>query len=212
MPRNARIVFPDVPLHIVQRGNNRARCFFSDGDYFAYLALLGQSASRFSCAVHAYCLMTNHVHLLVTPQRAGSCALMMKSVAQLYTRHINRSTGRSGRLWEGRFRSSVLDSERYVLGCYRYIELNPVRAGMVPRPGDYRWSSYQANAGGRRDTLLDPHPVYCALDRSPQQRLSAYASLFDMPLSAQTVEEFRQASRSGRKVGTPSPKRGRPKK
>ncbi|HEX6266941.1 MAG TPA: transposase [Burkholderiales bacterium] len=131
MPRLARLIVPDVSVHIVQRGHRRAACFFDDADYLAYLVALGTYASRFQCAVHAYCLMTNHVHLLVTPGDAAGCALLMKHLAQRHSKRINARLARTGTLWEGRFYSALVTSEDYVLACYRYIELNPLRAGMV---------------------------------------------------------------------------------
>src|SRR4029077_13124837 len=145
MPRAPRWVLADLPLHIVQRGINRNSCFFSEVDYEVYLHYLGVFAARFACSVHAYCLMTNHVHLLVTPHAADSCALMMKNVSQRHVQRINRRLGRTGTLWEGRFYSCPVATDRYVLACYRYVELNPQRAGMVAHPADYRWSSYQEN-------------------------------------------------------------------
>src|SRR5262245_51438159 len=144
MPRVARAVLAGLPVHVVQRGINRQQCFFSEGDYSTYLRFLAEFALRFGCAVHAYCLMTNHVHLLVTPETPESCALMMKNLGQRYVQTVNRRLERSGTLWEGRFKSGIVQSDGYVLACYRYIELNPVRAGMVKDPAQYRWSSYSS--------------------------------------------------------------------
>src|SRR3989440_5617612 len=149
MPRAARIVVPEMAVHVIQRGNNHGRCFFSDVDYLAYLSYLRFFARRYQCSIHAYCLMTNHVHLLLTPHAADACALLMKYLSQCYVQRVNKRTGRSGTLWEGRFRSCLVASEHYVLACYRYIELNPVRAGMVSHPADYPWSSYAANSPGK---------------------------------------------------------------
>src|SRR5215467_13960820 len=141
MPRRARIMLAEVPVHIIQRGHNRDICFFSDRDYKRYLDDLRELAPQFGCAVHAYCLMTNHVHLLLTPQTTDGCGLLMKRLGQCYVQYVNRSYGRSGTLWEGRFRSALVQSERYLLACSRYIELNPVRAAIVRHPSHYRWSS-----------------------------------------------------------------------
>lgn len=210
MPRTARLVVPDVALHLVQRGHNRTACFFEDGDYADYLQYLAGFAVRFGCAVHAYCLMTNHVHLLLTPRERNACARMMKHLNQCYAQGINKSAGRSGSLWSGRFRSCLVASARYVLTCYRYIELNPVCAGMVTHPRDYCWSSYRANAEGRLDPVLSAHPAYLALAEAPEGRVGAYRTLCDSPLEDTTVEEIRKATRGGYLVGTRRRPRGRP--
>ncbi|MGH7604638.1 MAG: transposase [Gemmatimonadaceae bacterium] len=202
MPRSARLVIPGVALHVRQRGHNRAACFFSDRDYALYLGLLGHFAKEHACAVHAYCLMTNHVHLLLTPQSVQGCALTMKFLAQCYTQHVNRVRERTGSLWDSRFRSCVVDRERYALACYRYVELNPVSAGMVSHARDYRWSSYRANAEGRPDHLLEPHPAYPGM--------AGYRSLFDDELDPSVIEDIRKATNSGYAVGTIRQRRGRP--
>jgi putative transposase len=202
MPRIARVVRPECPVHIVQRGNNRGCCFFGDEDYFAYLTYLQRFAARFECSVHAYCLMTNHVHLLVTPQQENSCGQLMKSLGQCYVQHVNRSLTRTGTLWEGRYRSCLVPSDSYVLACYRYIELNPVRAGLAESPEQYRWSSYGANAQGRTDPLLRPHPSYLGLDEEPARRLKLYAGMFDTPIAQPVID----------KLLTGRGKRGRPQK
>jgi putative transposase len=209
MPRAARIIRPAVPVHITQRGNNRARCFFSDGDHLAYLRFLREFAPQAGCAVHAYCLMPNHVHLLVTPQSQESCARLMKRLGQNYVQHVNRTHGRSGTLWQGRFWSSLTADERYVLACYRYIELNPVRANLAKEPAGYLWSSYHANALGKCDSLLVPHDLYLALAENPEQRRRAYLSLFAWALDSKETDEIRSASRSGRPMGAERKIRGR---
>ena len=173
MPRRARLSIPGIPWHIIQRGNNRSACFCAEEDYRRYLDTLGTLAPKYGCAVHAYVLMTNHVHLLLTPERADSAALLMKHLGQRYVQYVNRSYRRSGTLWEGRFRSCLTQSEDYVLACYRYIELNPVRASMVAHPRDYRWSSYRANAEGLADSLITPHIEYLRLGADPQERRAA---------------------------------------
>ena len=166
MPRTARFIVPDLTVHIVQRGHDKQRCFFDETDYRAYLDYLREFALKASCSVHAYCLMTNHVHLLVTPHSTNSCAKLMKNVGQHHVQRINSRRGRKGTLWEGRFYSCPVMTEAYALACYRYIELNPVRAGMVTHPSEYRWSSYGANAIGQRNEFLVPHAAYCALART----------------------------------------------
>lgn len=201
MPRRARLAIPGIPWHIIQRGNNRAACFYSEGDYRRYLVTLREMAEKFGCAVHAYVLMTNHVHLLVTPSRNDSAGLMMKHLGQRYVQYINRSYGRSGSLWEGRFRSCLAQSEQYVLACYRYIELNPVRACMVSHPQDYRWSSYRANAGGHFDAVLTPHPEYLRLGRQESDRLKAYRELLSAHLDPGCTAEIRKATNGNFALG-----------
>lgn len=145
---------------MVRRGNNRQPIFFEEADNLAYLAWLNESAERYDCAIHAYVLMTNHVHLLLTPKDAQSVSRMMQYLGRRFVPYINHRYGRSGTLWEGRFKSSLVQSEAYLLACARNIELNPVRAAMVARPAEYRWSSHRANAGGNTDALLRPHETY----------------------------------------------------
>ena len=208
MPRSARIVIPEVSLHVVQRGHNGEDCFFSEEDYVAYLDYLFRFTTRFGCGVHAYCLMTNHVHLFLRPQTSSSIGEVMKYTSQYYVNRINRRLERSGTLWEGRFYSCVVPSEGYALACYRYIELNPVDAAMVKHPGDYRWSSYPLNASAR-NSFLTPHPAYEALGIDHPTRASGYTALFDLPLDEKLVAEIRSATRTGNVAGTPRKPRGR---
>ena len=193
MPRRARLAVPGVAWHIIQRGNNRSACFYADEDYRKYLAILREQARNHGCAVHAYVLMTNHVHLLATPERADSASLMMKHLGQRYVQYVNRTYRRTGTLWEGRFRSCLAQSEGYVLACYRYIELNPVRAGMVAHPADYPWSSFRANGQGGRDALLTPHAEYAALSHEPAERIRAYRMLFRAHMDPALTDEIRAA-------------------
>ncbi len=201
MPRTARLVVPGVALHVRQRGHNRERCFFGDQDYNLYLGLLGHFAREHACAVHAYCLMTNHVHILVTPQAAQGCALMMKFLAQCYTQHVNRARNRTGSLWDSRFRSCLVATERYALACYRYVELNPVSARMVEHPREYRWSSYRANAEGEPDPVVQPHRVYPGV--------AGYGRLFDDALDPRVVDDIRKATNGGYAAGSIRQRRGR---
>jgi putative transposase len=210
MPRAARVVVPNVSLHVVQRGHDRRDCFFAEGDYLAYVAYLREFAARFCCSVHAYCLMTNHVHLFITPHAPEACALVMKYTAQYYVNRINRRLERSGTLWEGRFYSCLVPSERYALACYRYIELNPVEAAMVQHPRDYRWSSYQHNVRCAADDFLRPHPAYEALGHDAATRALAYGALFDLPLEQTMIDEIRKATRGGYALGAQRKPRGRP--
>lgn len=212
MPRAARIVVPNVALHLVQRGNNRGQCFFAEADYRRYLHYLARFAAEFRCSVHAYCLMTNHVHLLLTPHEENACARAMKQLNQCYVQSLNRRTGRTGTLWEGRFHTSLVASEPYALACYRYIEQNPLRAGLVAHPREYAWSSYAANAESKADGLISPHPAYLGLGEEPGGRTRAYSSLLDSPLSAETADGIRKATRGGYAIGTERRPRGRPPK
>jgi putative transposase len=201
MPRRARLSIPGIPWHIIQRGNNRSVCFFAEEDYQLYLFHLDRLARKFGCAIHAYVLMTNHVHLLLTPAKADSAALLMKHLGQHYVQYVNREYRRSGTLWEGRFRSCLTQQEDYVLACYRYIELNPVRAGMVKRPQDYRWSSYHANALGREDGVITPHEQYRHIARTKDARLENYRALFKAHMDPETVEEIRKATNGNYALG-----------
>ncbi|MBK1700410.1 transposase [Thiococcus pfennigii] len=178
MPRKQRFFLPDIPAHVVQRGHNRQPVFFADEDRLAYLSWLKEGAERYCCDIHAYVLMGNHVHLLITPDDSESISRLMQYVGRRYVPHVNRRYGRSGTLWEGRFRSSIIETQTYLLACHRYIELNPVRAGIVAMPGDYRWSSYRCNALGLRDGLLVAHAEYLALGRTDDERRAAYRGLF----------------------------------
>jgi putative transposase len=212
MPRGARLVLRDVALHLVQRGVNRGPCFHSESDHAEYLQLLGCFATEYGCSIHAYCLMTNHVHLLLTPHQHGACARLMKQLNQCYVQRLNKSAGRSGTLWEGRFHSGLVACDGYALACYRYIELNPVRAGMVAHPGDYRWSSYRANAEGSFDPMLSAHATYLALSEAPERRTVAYRALFDCGLRETDMEEIRKATRGGYRMGEQRRPRGRPRR
>ena len=212
MARAARAVLIDYPLHVVQRGINRNACFFAEADYHTYLRYLAEFSIRFNCSVHAYCLMTNHVHLLVTPHTAEACALLMKNLGQCYVQGVNHRLGRSGTLWEGRFHSCLVTSDSYVLACYRCIELNPIRAGMVAAPAEYRWSSYGANAEGQRDRLLRSHAAYYRLGLEAGQRSRAYKALCEEGVATLVMEEIRKATRVGCAVGTRRRSRGRPTK
>lgn len=193
MPRRPRLNLPGIPWHIIQRGNNRAVCFYSEDDYLFYLHYLEENAARFGCVVHAYVLMTNHVHLLLTPEKADSASLLMKHLGQRYVQYVNRTHRRSGTFWEGRFRSCLTQTEDYLLACYRYIELNPVRAGMGRHPRDYRWSSYMANAEGQASRLIRPHDQYLCLAQSDAQRQIAYRDLFKTDLDADVLSQIRDS-------------------
>ena len=201
MPRRARIAISGIPWHIIQRGNNRSACFYAEDDYLRYLDTMKDVAERYGCAIHAYVLMTNHVHLLLTPQRRDSASLFMKHLGQRYVQYVNRTYRRSGTLWEGRFRSCLTQKEDYVLACYRYIELNPVRANMVTHPRNYRWSSYCANGEGRANAILCPHPEYLDLGRDEGERHKAYRAQFRVNLDMAEISKIRQATNGNYALG-----------
>lgn len=193
-----------VTIHLIQRGVDREDCFFCDADRLHYLAELRELAPRHGCAIHAYVLMSNHVHLLLTPDDAAGPSKLMQRLGRRYVRGFNVIHGRTGTLWEGRFRSCIAEDEGYVLACHRYIELNPVRAGMVAEPVDYRWSSHAANAHGAFSPLLTPHPQWHALGPDAHARRAAYRALFDDVLDAQTVGAIRDATNSNYVLGSAS--------
>lgn len=197
MPRRPRLHLPGCPLHVIQRGNNRNPCFFSENDRAAYLDWLRRAAEKLDCAIHAYVLMTNHVHLLLTPARAGAVSILMQSLGRRYVQYVNHTYRRSGTLWEGRFLASVVQAEAYLLKCMRYIELNPVRAGMVKQPGDYRWSSFRHNGLGRPDRLIREHAIYAALGSDPEPRRQEYRALFRAQLDDEVLAEIREAAQTG---------------
>ena len=197
MPRRPRLDQPGLPQHVIQRGNNRAACFFADEDYYSYLHWLKQAAAKYRVAVHAYVLMTNHVHLLATPGAPGALAALMQSLGRRYVRYVNFTYQRSGTLWEGRYKAGLVDDEAYLLRVYRYIELNPVRAGMAAHPRDYRWSSYAHNAGEKANDWLVPHPLYQALGLTAAQRVRAYAGLFSAEIDVEDTARIRAAVNLG---------------
>ncbi len=201
MPRKPRFYLPGVPAHVIQRGNNRQVVFFCDDDYQAYLTWLREGAVRFGCAVHAYVLMSNHVHLLVTPAARDSISRTIQYVGRHYVTYINAQYGRSGTLWEGRHKGSIISSDAYFLTCSRYIELNPVRAGMVGLPDEYRWWSYRTNAAGELSPLIEQHALYLALGNSPQSRQEAYSALFSEMLEQGDIEAIRACAQSGTPLG-----------
>ena len=202
MSRAPRIEIPGIPLHIVQRGNNRAACFFGDVDRRFYLKCLAETARRRSCAIHAYALMTNHVHLLVTPNAPGAASAMLQDVGRRYVRIINEAHGRTGTLWEGRFKSNLIDSETYLLTCHRYIELNPVRAGIVANPSDYPWSSHTYYSSGRPNPLIFEHRAYLSLGTTLESRRIAFLSLFGNPVNESDLKRLRTAVNKGWAIGS----------
>lgn len=202
MARQPRSNIAGIPQHIVQRGHNRQHCFVDEFDYRRYLTDLAKASERYGCRIHAYVLMSNHVHLLATPDECDAVSRMMQTLGTRYVRYFNVRHDRTGTLWEGRFYSSLVDTERYLLACYRYIELNPVRAALVDEPREYPWSSFQANALGSPDPVVTPHPEYLALGETGERRLAAYLSLFDVALEPEHVEEIRLHLRQQKALGS----------
>jgi putative transposase len=201
VPRRPRLTLAGVPVHLIQRGHNRDACFFAEEDYALYIDHLAELSTKFGCAVHAYVLMTNHVHLLLTPQQAEGASLLMKHLGQRYVQYVNRAYRRSGTLWEGRFRSCVAQQEDYVLACQRYIELNPVRAQIVTHPRHYRWSSYRTNAEGKASTFLTPHAQYLSLGSTDESRREAYRLLARSELDPEVIQEIRDATNGNFALG-----------
>ena len=201
MPRKPRVSIAGVPEHLIQRGNNWQVIFASDEDMKAYVTWLKDYAEKFKVAIHAFVLMTNHVHLLCTPGTSAAISLMMQALGRRYVQYFNRSYRRTGTLWEGRFRSSLVQEETYLLQVYRYIELNPVRAGMVDDPADYSWSSYQSNALGKSINLLTPHPLYLALGQTDSERQQHYRDLFRHQVDGELLSDIRKAANKGLILG-----------
>lgn len=197
MARRPRLISPGLPVHIVQRGNDRMECFREDNDFLLYRTQLSRLCNKFECALHAYCLMTNHVHLLLTPTDAHECAGLMKELSQTYAHYFNRKYNRTGTLWEGRFRSCLVESARYVLACYRYIELNPVRAGLVAYAALYPWSSHAANAGVRDDALITAHGEFSSLGSEAKAQHSVYRSFVEEGLAPAMLADIRAATAGG---------------
>ncbi len=227
MPRPHRLEPAGVTLHVVQRGNNRGACFFNDTDRRFYLCCLAEAASQRDCAVHAYALMSNHVHLLVTPSREGGVSVTLQDLGRKYVQAMNKMHNRTGTLWEGRFKSNPIDSENYLLTCHRYIELNPVRAGLVTRPVDYAWSSHNHYACGVTNPLVTEHRVFTELGSTPEDRRRTYLELFRDPIDDAALDLLRTSVNRGWALGSDEfldgieailgrtvrpPRRGRPRK
>ncbi len=201
MPRRRRDCPPGLPVHVVQRGNNRQTCFASDADLAAFANWLQEGAKRYGVSIHAWVFMTNHVHLLLTPSNSDSISKCMQYLGRLYVRYFNIRYKRTGTLFEGRFRSCVVQTGTYFLACQRYIELNPMRAGMVNDPADYVWSSYRAHALGRSVKMWQPHSEYIALGQTRASRSRAYRALFSSELDAAVITDIRQALNTGLVLG-----------
>lgn len=202
MARLPRLTLPGYPHHVIQRGNNRQPIFSSAADYLVLLGLLEENAQKFGVALHAYVLMSNHFHLLVTPTSDEGLPQMMQAVGRRYVRYFNDSQGRSGTLWEGRYRSTVIETDRYLLACMAYIDLNPVRAGMVKEARDYPWSSHGHYVGLRTDKLLTPHPLFWELGNTPFAREAAYAELVRAGITLAQQDALTRSSLSGWALGS----------
>jgi len=216
-----------VPAHVMQRGHNREPIFFKDVDYLEYLKIVKRVADQFECQIHAYVLMTNHVHFLLTPAHSGSISLLFQNLGREYVSYINKTYGRSGTLWGGRHKGCIIDTSDYFLMCMQYIELNPVRAGMVSDPNDYPWSSYKANALGLASVILTPHMEYLALAQDKDLRIERYSQLLASQIEGESLKNLRDCLQSGTPLGNKEfivmvektlnvsvglPRRGRPKK
>lgn len=202
MARLPRFEFVGIPQHVVQRGNDRQPCFIAGEDYRRYLRGLQEASLENACRIHAYVLMTNHVHLVVTPDATRGVSRMMQMLGTRYVSWFNRQYRRTGTLWEGRFKSSLVDSERYLLTCYRYVEMNPVRAAMVESPGDYAWSSYACNALDRPNAIVSEHPVFRALGRTRVERCGAYRQLVIESISDDDIQSIRRHVQQQRALGS----------
>jgi putative transposase len=194
MARLPRLYFPGCAHHVIQRGNNREACFYDEADYKAYLSFLKEAASKYKVAIHAFVLMTNHVHLLATPSDEQGISRLMQAQGRQYVRYFNFTHVRTGTLWEERYKSTLIDSDSYLLTVYRYIELNPVRAGMVSHASMYPWSSYQSNALGKPIQLLTPHNLYLQLGKAEAERQEAYCSLFRGRMPERELTAIREAT------------------
>lgn len=201
MPRSLRFCPAGFPQHVIQRGVNRQFCFLDDQDKGFYIRLLTEYSAELSVQMHAWVLMSNHVHLLCTPNSDTAISLLMQSVGRRYVQYFNLKHERTGGLWEGRFRSFVVESQRYFLTCQRYVELNPVRAGMVALPGEYAWSSFRCHGMGEESDLHTPHPEYLALGSAPRERVRAYHQLFAEALPREQQDSIAKALSSGYALG-----------
>lgn len=202
MARLPRVCLPGIPQHIIQRGNNRQVCFALEEDFAAYAHWLEEASIKNHVAVHAWVFMTNHVHLLVTPESQDGISRMMQTLGRRYVRYFNYTYKRTGTLWEGRFKSCIVDADNYLLTCQRYIELKPVRGNMVEHPADYEWSSYRSNGMAKVTRLWSPHPVYSALGETADKRASAYREIFKGHLDDELIMQISDATDQGMALGS----------
>ncbi|MFT4993222.1 MAG: putative transposase [Paraglaciecola sp.] len=202
MARLPRVSPINVPQHVIQRGNNRQICFTNEQDFASYVSWLKEYSKKYLVDIHAWVLMSNHVHLLCTPRRSNGISLMMQSLGRQYVGYFNRCYDRTGTLWEGRYKSCLVQAEDYLLQLYRYIELNPVRANMTEHPADYHWSSYQINALGKKSELCTPHPLYLALDHDIKKRQAAYRALLSSRMETKLLQNIRINLNKGMAIGS----------
>jgi len=202
MPRHPRSWFRDVPLLILQRGSNRAASFYAEEDYRFYLHWLQLNAEHYGCAIHAYVLIHVNVYLMLTPKERDSASKLMQSLGRRYVQYVNRVHRRSGALWEGRFRASLLEAESHLLTCSRYIELDPVREAVVKHAADYIWSSYRHHALGTPDRIVTEHARFNALGATPAERAVAYRALFRTQLDERELNAIRSALNHGGILGS----------
>jgi putative transposase len=202
MPRQKRYCPPGIPEHIIQRGNNRQICFACNQDMAAFANWLEEAARKYCVSIHAWVFMTNHVHLLATPETNEAISDMMQYLGRYYVRYFNKRYERTGTLFEGRFKSCLVEGDTYLLILQQYIELNPVRAGMVTDPAHYVWSSYRANALGYVPKIWTPHSEYLALGKTDKERLLNYRSLFQDEVDGDLIEDIRQATNTGLALGS----------
>ena len=202
MPRKPRFFVADIPYHIIQRGNNRNPIFFSDEDYLFFLEVLREAKTKHPCLIYSYCLMANHFHLLVEPQEKENVSFLMKLLGAKYVHYVNRTYKRTGTLWEGRFRCSLIDEELYFLSCLHYIEMNPLRAGIVTSPELYRWSSYRFRALGKKSPILDLDPWYNSLGSNETERQLKYRQFFQNLMPEANGRLIREMTNKGGIVGS----------
>lgn len=227
MPRKPRFFLPNIPVHILLRGNGRRVVFAEDSDRKAYLGWMKEASEKYKVDIHAYMLMDNHVHLLLSTKEPSHISKVMQHIGRKYVPYFNHKYEKSGTLWEGRFKGSMIESEQYLLCCYRYIELNPVRANIVNRPEEWKWSSYASNGYGEDDPLIKPHPLYLAIHKDKEKRINYYRGGFRQVLDAALINDLRSAVQTGTPLGNNKfkeeieqllgvkigyAKRGRPKK
>lgn len=203
MARLPRFVMPGYPQHVIQRGNNRQQILFEEEDYWFIWDKMGVAAEKFQCEIHAYVLMPNHFHLLLTPYLENGIGKLMQYVGRYYVQYFNSRYDRTGTLWEGRYRATLVDPKHYLLAVAHYVEANAVRAGLVGTPADYGWSSYGANAEGMDDNLVTPHREYERLGRSGKARREAYAAQAEKPFSAELLKEIRDSTNKAWVLGSP---------
>ncbi len=201
MARLPRFFVPGLPLHVIQRGNDRAPIFSGPGDLAFFRECVKYAARKHCVAIHAYVFMTNHVHVLATPGSANGVPKMMQAIGRVYVQYFNSMYQRTGTLWEGRYKAAIVDDDRYLLTCMRYIEQNPVRASMVASPAEYQWSSFRANACEATDELIEPHALYRRLGGSAETRKLAYRELFGSPIADDDLRVIRDATQNAWALG-----------